>query len=91
MLGLSGIRVLCTECKYSSTAHGLIILFLRRYEWPLSPDGSKADASFDITDAYLIARYSWHRDVFRALADNDAAKDRSVPLHIADRPRDLLL
>ncbi|CAN0460920.1 unnamed protein product [Ectocarpus sp. 12 AP-2014] len=47
-----------------------------RYEWPLSPDGSKADASYDITDAYLIARYSWHRDVFRAVADNSAAKDR---------------
>ncbi|CAM9326224.1 unnamed protein product [Ectocarpus sp. 6 AP-2014] len=46
-----------------------------RYEWPLSPDGSKADASYDITDAYLIARYSWHRDVFRAVADNSAAKD----------------
>eukprot|EP00752_Nemacystus_decipiens_P011907 g10558.t1 len=47
-----------------------------RYEWPLSPDGSKADASFDITDAYLIARYSWHRDVYRAVADNAAAKGR---------------
>ncbi|CAM9098123.1 unnamed protein product [Hapterophycus canaliculatus] len=47
-----------------------------RYEWPLSPDGSKADASFDITDAYLIARYSWHRDVYRAVADNATAKDR---------------
>ncbi|CAN0297402.1 unnamed protein product, partial [Ectocarpus sp. 8 AP-2014] len=46
-----------------------------RYEWPLSPDGSKADASYDITDAYLIARYSWHRDVFRAVADDSAAKD----------------
>ncbi|CAN0041520.1 unnamed protein product [Scytosiphon promiscuus] len=47
-----------------------------RYEWPMSPDGSKADASFDITDAYLIARYSWHRDVFRDVAGNTAARDR---------------
>ena len=39
-------------------------------------DGSKADGCYDITDAYLVALYSWHRDIFRAVADNKLAKDR---------------
>ncbi|CAM9104818.1 unnamed protein product [Laminaria digitata] len=47
-----------------------------RYEWPLLSDGSKADGCYDITDAYLVALYSWHRDLFRAVADNKLAKDR---------------
>lgn len=48
----------------------------RRYDWPLSSDGSKADSSYDVTDAYLVARYAWHRDVFRAVADDQLAKQR---------------
>lgn len=47
-----------------------------RYEWPLLSDGSKADGCYDITDAYLVALYSWHRDLFRAVADNKLARDR---------------
>ena len=63
-------------CVCVCVSLSLSFLLVHRYEWPLSPDGSKADASFDITDAYLIARYSWHRDIYRAVADNAAAKDR---------------
>lgn len=47
-----------------------------RYDWPLSSDGSLADSSYDVTDAYLVARYSWHRDIFRAVADDTLAKER---------------
>lgn len=49
---------------------------LPRYDWPLSGDGSKAASSYDVTDAYLVALYSWHRDVYGAIADNEAVKAR---------------
>lgn len=77
-------RLQSTSCIYHLEPHARVLAC--RYEWPVSPDGSKADGSYDITDAYLVARYSWHRDVFRAVADDKSAKDRYKQLQyiIAD-------
>lgn len=39
-------------------------------------DNPRLDRAYDITDAYLVARYSWHQDVFRTVAENKETKSR---------------
>lgn len=54
-----------------------------RQDWPVLEDGLKADTAdvdtsgnYDVTDSYLVARYSWHQDILKSVANNEAAKAR---------------
>lgn len=61
-----------------------------RQDWPVLEDGSKTDKSnvdtsgnYDVTDSYLVARYSWHQDIWKEVVTNEAAKARFVESYTA--------